>query len=89
MVNARIIPVVGQMIEHGSIVIEGSQIAAVQGADADIPHDATRVDLQGLSVYPGMVNAGGTILHLTPHRQSLEGLFVQEAQSEAREGAAS
>ena len=61
LVNARIVPVVGEVIERGTLVIEGSTIAAVARAGSDLPDNATRIDLEGLSIYPGMINAGGTI----------------------------
>jgi imidazolonepropionase-like amidohydrolase len=61
LINARIVPVVGEIIESGTVVIEGTTIAAVGGSDAEVPRDATRIDLAGLSVYPGMINAGGTV----------------------------
>ena len=55
--NARIVTVSGQTIPNGTIVIAGGKITAV-GANASIPAGATRIDGKGLSVYPGMIDAG-------------------------------
>jgi imidazolonepropionase-like amidohydrolase len=52
--NARIVPVVGQTIENGCLLIENGKISAV-GPGLTAPAGAETVDAQGLSVYPGMV----------------------------------
>ena len=65
LTNARIVPVAGPVIENGTIVIKGSKIQAVHSnsepTPLQIPTETTIVDVKGLSVYPGMVNAGGSI----------------------------
>ncbi len=55
--NARIVPVSGPAIERGTVVISGGKIAAV-GAGAAVPQGAQVIDGTGLSVYPGMMDAG-------------------------------
>ncbi len=55
--NARIVTVSGAVIESGTIVIRDGKIAAV-GASVSIPSGAERIDGRGLSVYPGMIDAG-------------------------------
>ncbi|MBA3634761.1 MAG: amidohydrolase family protein [Acidobacteria bacterium] len=55
--NARIITVSGATIENGTVVISNGKIAAV-GANVSIPAGAERIDAKGLSVYPGMIDAG-------------------------------
>jgi imidazolonepropionase-like amidohydrolase len=55
--NARIVTVSGAVIENGTVVIQNGKIAAV-GANASIPTGAERIDGKGLSVYPGMIDAG-------------------------------
>lgn len=55
--NARIVPVVGATIERGSLVISGGKIAAI-GASVSAPAGAQVIDGTGLSVYPGMMDAG-------------------------------
>lgn len=57
IVNARIVPVSGPAIESGTIVIRDGKIAAV-GAGVSVPSGAERIDGKGLSVYPGMIDAG-------------------------------
>ena len=57
IVNARIVPVSGPAIESGTVVIRDGKIAAV-GAGVSVPGGAERIDGKGLSVYPGMIDAG-------------------------------
>jgi imidazolonepropionase-like amidohydrolase len=60
--NGRIFTVSGPVIEKGTVVITGGRIAAV-GANVSIPAGARVIDATGLSVYPGMIDAG-TVLGL-------------------------
>ncbi|MEW6251007.1 MAG: amidohydrolase family protein [Planctomycetota bacterium] len=53
--NGRIIPVVGQPIDKGTILIERGKIVAV-GADVEIPFDARVFDVQGKVVFPGLID---------------------------------
>lgn len=55
--NARIVTVSGETIENGTIIISGGKITAV-GANAAVPSGAETIDGKGLSVYPGMIDAG-------------------------------
>lgn len=55
--NARIVTVSGAVIENGTIVIQNGKITAV-GANAAVPSGAERIDGKGLSVFPGMIDAG-------------------------------
>lgn len=55
--NAHIITVSGPDIENGSIVIRDGKIAAV-GATVNAPAGAQTIEGRGLSVYPGMIDAG-------------------------------
>ncbi len=55
--NARIVTVSGATIENGTVIIQNGKITAV-GANATIPAGAERIDGKGLSVYPGMIDAG-------------------------------
>jgi imidazolonepropionase-like amidohydrolase len=61
--NATIVPVVGDRIERGTVVIRGGKIEAV-GAQVTAPAGARRIDGTGLFVYPGFIDAG-TRLGLT------------------------
>ncbi|HKP11188.1 MAG TPA: amidohydrolase family protein [Blastocatellia bacterium] len=58
--NARIVTVTGPVIERGSVVIANGKIAAV-GANVQAPANARVIDGTNLSVYPGMIDAGGEI----------------------------
>ena len=55
--NAHIITVSGPDIENGSVVIREGKIEAV-GASVNAPAGAQIIDGRGLSVYPGMIDAG-------------------------------
>ncbi len=55
--NARIVTVSGAVIENGTVVISNGKISAV-GANVSVPGGAETIDAKGLSVYPGMIDAG-------------------------------
>jgi imidazolonepropionase-like amidohydrolase len=55
--NARIVTVSGPEIENGTVVIRDGKIEAV-GANVSVPSGAQTIDGSGLSVYPGMIDAG-------------------------------
>ena len=55
--NARIVTVSGPDIENGTVVIRDGKIEAV-GASVTVPAGALTIDGSGLSVYPGMIDAG-------------------------------
>jgi imidazolonepropionase-like amidohydrolase len=52
--NGRIVPVVGPVIEKGSLLIEKGKIARI-GGDIAAPADALVIEAEGLSVYPGLI----------------------------------
>lgn len=54
--NARIVTVSGEVIEKGSVLIRDGKIAAV-GASIQIPRGAESIKGDGLTVFPGMIDA--------------------------------
>lgn len=58
--NARIVTVSGATIENGTVVIQNGRIAAV-GANVAVPGGAERIDGSGLTVFPGMIDAGTSL----------------------------
>lgn len=58
--DARIVPVDGPVIENGTVVVAKGLIAAV-GTNVDIPPEAWVIDGKGLTVYPGLIDAGDTL----------------------------
>jgi len=54
--NARIVTGSGQTIDRGTIVIENGLITAV-GSNARVPEGAWVIDGEGLTVYPGLIDA--------------------------------
>jgi imidazolonepropionase-like amidohydrolase len=61
--NARIVPVSGPVIASGTVVIAKGLIQSV-GTNVTIPPEAWVIDGTGLTVYPGLIDAG-TNLGLT------------------------
>ncbi|MFK7962266.1 MAG: amidohydrolase family protein [Phycisphaerales bacterium] len=55
LTGGRIIPVVGDPIPSGTVLVEDGRIIAV-GTDVDIPFDATEYDVTGMVVFPGMID---------------------------------
>jgi imidazolonepropionase-like amidohydrolase len=55
--NARIVTVSGPAIENGTLIIRDGKIEAV-GANVTAQPGAQEIDARGLTVYPGMMDAG-------------------------------
>lgn len=58
--GARIITVSGAPIDKGTVVLKGGLITAV-GTDIAVPPEAAVIDGTGLTVYPGLIDAGTTV----------------------------
>lgn len=58
--NARIVPVSGQPLARGTVVIRDGLIAAV-GANVSVPADARVIDGNGLTVYPGLFDSNTSL----------------------------
>jgi imidazolonepropionase-like amidohydrolase len=59
--NARIVTVTGPTLERGTIVIGADGRIQAVGADVPVPAGAQTIDGAGLTVYPGMMDAGTTM----------------------------
>jgi len=59
--GGRVIDGAGRVIENGTVVISGATISAVGPASTPVPANATRVDLKGKTILPGLVNAHGHV----------------------------
>ncbi|MGE3276334.1 MAG: amidohydrolase family protein [Vicinamibacterales bacterium] len=59
-VGARVIDGTGNVLERATIVVRDGRIVAV-GPDVPVPADATRVDVPGRTIMPGLVNAHGHV----------------------------
>lgn len=57
--GARIVPVSGAVIEKGTVLMRNGVIAAV-GAQVDVPASAWIIEGNGLTVYPGLIDALST-----------------------------
>ena len=60
LVNARIVVSPGNVIERGTVVFRDGRIEDV-GSGIEAPSDAVRLDLDGYTVYPGMVEAASSL----------------------------
>lgn len=62
LVGARIYDGRERVIENGVVVLRGDRIVAVgEAATTQVPSDAVRVDLQGRTLIPGLINAHGHV----------------------------
>ena len=60
-VGGRIIDGTGKVIDTGTVVISGGKITAVGPASMAVPAGATRVDVKGKTLLPGLINAHGHV----------------------------
>jgi imidazolonepropionase-like amidohydrolase len=67
IVGGRVVPIEGEPIEGGTVVIEDGRITAIGGGDTRVPEGATRVDASGKWVLPGFVDAH---VHLGVHEEA-------------------
>jgi imidazolonepropionase-like amidohydrolase len=58
--NARVVPVKGPALEHATVVVRKGLIEAV-GANVTPPADAWIIEGEGLTVYPGLIDALSTV----------------------------
>ncbi|MDQ2745828.1 MAG: amidohydrolase family protein [Acidobacteriota bacterium] len=57
-VNARIIPIVGQPIEQGILLVQNGKITAVGDArTVRLSSDVVQIDMQGKTIMPGLVDS--------------------------------
>jgi imidazolonepropionase-like amidohydrolase len=61
LVGGRIIDGSGKVIEAGTVVMAGGKITAVGPASTPVPAGATRIDVKGKTLLPGLVNAHGHV----------------------------
>ncbi|MGH9736890.1 MAG: amidohydrolase family protein [Candidatus Acidiferrales bacterium] len=60
IVGARIVTVSGATIDKGTVVLKGGMVTAV-GTGVAVPPEAAVIDGTGLTVYPGLIDAGTTV----------------------------
>ena len=60
-VGGRIIDGTGRVIDNGTVVISGGKITAAGPASTAVPAGATRVDVKGKTLLPGLINAHGHV----------------------------
>ena len=65
--GARVVPVVGDAIDGGTVLFEAGKIVAVEGPGFAVPADAEVVDAAGKWVLPGFIDAHA---HLGLHEEA-------------------
>lgn len=60
-VGGRVIDGTGKVVENGTVIVSGARITAVGPASTPVPAGATRVDLKGKTILPGLINAHGHV----------------------------
>jgi hypothetical protein len=58
--GARVVTVSGPVLEKGTVLLRNGLIEAV-GENLDLPKDAWVIDAQGVTVYPGLIDALSTV----------------------------
>ena len=58
LVKANLHPVSAPDIKGGTLIMSGGKITAVGGAELEIPSEAQTIDMNGLDVWPGLIDAG-------------------------------
>jgi imidazolonepropionase-like amidohydrolase len=83
LVGARVIDGAGGVIDRGTVIVRDGRIVAVgPAASTEVPAGATRVDLAGKTVMPGLINTHGHVgntvgLGTDPKGHSRENLVRQ------------
>lgn len=60
-VGGRIIDGTGRVIDNGTVVVTGNTMTAVGPSSTPVPTGATRVDVKGKTILPGLINAHGHV----------------------------
>jgi imidazolonepropionase-like amidohydrolase len=60
-VGGRVIDGTGKVIDNGTVIVTGGTITAVGPATTAVPAGATRVDVKGKTLLPGLINAHGHV----------------------------
>jgi imidazolonepropionase-like amidohydrolase len=61
LIGANLHPVSSPEIKGGTLIIAAGKIAAIGPAGTPIPPEAQTVEMSGLDIWPGMVDAGSTV----------------------------
>jgi imidazolonepropionase-like amidohydrolase len=60
-VGGRVVDGTGKVIDNGTVIVTGAKITAVGPASTPVPAGATRIDLKGKTILPGLINAHGHV----------------------------
>jgi imidazolonepropionase-like amidohydrolase len=59
--GGRVIDGTGKVMENGTVIITGDKITAVGPSSTTVPAGATRIDVRGKTLLPGLINAHGHV----------------------------
>ena len=74
--NARVTLSPGQVVEKTHLLLKNGRIAAI-GPDVPIPTDAEIIDAEGLSIFPGFIDAGAAVFLQDAKPQPVEGRAIE------------
>ncbi len=61
LVGANLHPISGLIVKAGTIIVKEGKIAALGSAGTPVPPEAQTIDLSGLDIWPGLVDAGSAL----------------------------
>jgi imidazolonepropionase-like amidohydrolase len=59
--GGRVIDGTGKVMDNGTVIITGDKITAVGPSSTTVPAGATRIDVRGKTLLPGLINAHGHV----------------------------
>ena len=74
--NARVVVAPGQTIDKAHVLVRNGRISAI-GPDVPIPPDAESIEAEGLSIFPGFIDAGAAIFLQDAKPQPVEGRAIE------------
>lgn len=74
--NARIVVAPGHVIEKSHLLVRNGQISAL-GPDVQFPPDAEVIEADGLTIFPGFIDAGASIFLQDAKPQPVEGRAIE------------
>ncbi len=74
--NAKVVVAPGQVIDKAHLLVRNGRISAI-GPDVQIPSDAELIEADGLSIFPGFIDAGATIFLQDAKPQPIEGRAIE------------
>ncbi|MBS0202171.1 MAG: amidohydrolase family protein [Planctomycetes bacterium] len=74
--NAKVVTAPGQVLDKAHLLIKNGRVSAI-GTDVPIPTDAEIIDTEGLTIFPGFIDAGASIFLQDAKPQAVEGRAIE------------